>query len=472
MIDSVQAPGGSTTPILPPFRRGRWARWACVYALAVIYVSVVLGPFGFNFVPRDPAVAWRILLATPYLANGSNQRPDWMANLMTLIPLGFLTTGALWPDRGAMRRAAAAATALLGCVIFVLSVKYAQIFFPPRTVSLNYITAQSVGSLVGVTLFCLSHHRFAALRSDVAGVGDRALILLCGLYALAYLFFLLFPFDVALSGEDLRERAAVLPQLLFSLPGAGLPLGLRLILPLVETAATVPIGVWLALARRDWPLSRIALTGILMMSAATVASMLLLDTTPSIAGLTFRATGIVIGAVLTRRLAGSDPSKWRDRLARLVRWLIAPYVIAVLYVKNLLALDWQTMPKALAGFDPVGLLPFYHHYIVSKEHAAASVAFELTLYGPIGVMIALRRGSGRVSIWLAALTALAFSFAVEFGRWLRPGLLPDFSNPIVAAVGAGLAVKLATLFWSAAGARPVAAIAMGARERGSARRGA
>jgi VanZ family protein len=240
---------------------------------------------------------------------------------------------------------------------------------------------------------------------------------------------------------------------------------------LAEVAATIPIGVWLALLRRNWPLFRIALTGLLMMSAATVAGVLLLDATPSVAGLVFRTVGIVLGGMLARRLAGSDPGRWHDRLARLVPGLIAPYVVAVLYVKNLLSLDWRTMPEALAALDWRGLLPFFNDYIVSKEHAALSVAFELICYGPIGVMIALQRGGGRVSIWLAAAAALVFSIAVELGRWLRPGLQPDFSDPIVAAVGAGLAVNLTALFWRAAAARPAAAIGIGARERGGASRG-
>jgi hypothetical protein len=247
-----------------------------------------------------------------------------------------------------------------------------------------------------------------------------------------------------------------------------LPPGPRLALPFAEMVATIPIGVLLALARRGWSLGRIALTGFLLTSAGVVASMLLLDATPSGAGLAFRTAGVVIGSGLARRLGGSDPERWRELLARLVPWLVIPYVTAVLYVKNLLSTDWRSMPEALAAFDRLGLLPFYHFYIVSKAHAAQSLAVELLCFGPIGVMIALRRGVGHGSIWLAAVTALAFSLAVEFGRWFKPGLQPDFSNPIIAAFGAGLAVELTTSFWRAAAAGPpIGATAVGARQYGS-----
>jgi VanZ family protein len=451
MSEPVPVRGGSATAANPPlFGRGRCAGWALGYAVAVLYVSTVLGPGGFNFVPRDPAAAWSALVATPYLANGSDQRPDWMANLAMLVPLGFLAAGALWPGVGVLRRVSAAGAALLGCIIFVVAVKYAQLFFPPRTVSLNYIVAQSLGAFAGVALFWLLRDRIAAVRADVAG-GNRSLAALCALYTLAYLVFLLFPFDFALSGEDLRQRAAALPQLLLSFPGARLPPGLRLLLPLVDAAATIPIGVLLAVTRRSWPLGRIALAGLLIMSMITAATLPLLDATPSLAALAIRTAGIVAGAVLARRLARGAPGVLRHRLAALAPWFALPYAIAVLYVKGLLSSGWRTMPEALAAFDPLGLLPFYHDYIVTKAHAAQSVAFELICFAPIGVMIGLRgRCSGRASVWLAALIALVFSVAVEFGRWLKPGLQPDFSNPVIAALGAALAVGLTTILMRSA----------------------
>jgi len=74
--------------------RGQFAGWAIVYALAVAYSSLVVGPTGFHFVPLAPETAWRIFKATPYVVNGSDQRPDWTANLLLLVPLGWLATGA------------------------------------------------------------------------------------------------------------------------------------------------------------------------------------------------------------------------------------------------------------------------------------------------------------------------------------------------------------------------------------------
>src|SRR5207253_4638643 len=110
------------------------------------------------------------------------------------------------------------------------------------------------------------------LERDFVSGGRRPLIIACGIYSLAYFFYLFFPFDFALSVEDLRGRLPVLPYLLLSWPGGGTPTSRRVILVLVATIATIPLGVLLAVKLEPISIPRIAVTGFLMMSAATVVS--------------------------------------------------------------------------------------------------------------------------------------------------------------------------------------------------------
>jgi hypothetical protein len=128
------------------------------------------------------------------------------------------------------------------CLIFVLAIKYLQLFFPPRTVTLNYIEAQSLGVLFGVGLFWLTYNRRLAWWQGLRGGGRTSLMIACGIYAAALLLFFLFPFDFALSAEDFRERAAVPPHVLLSWPGEGLPTTLRVLLVMADAAATIPLG--------------------------------------------------------------------------------------------------------------------------------------------------------------------------------------------------------------------------------------
>ena len=435
--------------------RSRFAGWAIAYALAMAYASLIVGPTGFHFVPLSPETAWRMLRATPYLVNGSDQRPDWMANLLMLVPLGWLATGGFWPRRRGLRWLAAG-TALSCCLILVLGLKYLQLFFPPRTVSLNYIEAQSLGSLLGIGLFWLSCDRLLAWRQGLRGGGRTPLMIACGIYAAALLAFFLFPFDFTLSADDFRERAAVLPRMLLSWPGEGRSTTLRVLVVLADTAATIPLGVLLALKSRPRSLLRIAAIGFVTMSVVTILTMLVLSASPSLAAVFYRTVGIIAGAAIVMGFEAQDPRRWHSRLARLVPVMILPYVVSVLFVKDLLSPHWRTMQEALAAFDEFSLLPFYHHYIVSKAHAAESVVAHLLMFAPIGVMIALRRGSGRIAVWSAAIIAALFSLAIELGRCFKPGLQPDFSNAIIAAVAAGFAVRLTDVFWRMLEGAPIA----------------
>jgi VanZ family protein len=366
--------------------RGWLPFWAFVYALVIIYVSTVLGPVGFHFVPIDPALAWRKLLAAPYLADSSDQRPDLIANFLMLVPLGWLTTGAFWLWVHPRRRWLATGVALCCCLCFVIAVKYLQLFFPPRTVTLNYISAQSLGSLCGVALFSASYDRLSALMQNLGESGRQRLTVACTIYAVGLVFYFLFPFDIALSGGELRERAALLPQLLLSLPGAGLPAALRVVIVVAATAVTVPLGVLWALGGNR-SLLNIAVAGFVMMSAITVLSLFVLSATPSVLTIVYRTAGIVIGGAAARWLEGQDPGQWRDRLAGAVPLMILPYAMAVIFVNKLLSSQWRTLQQALAAFDAHTALPFYSHYMVSKAHAAQSVAVQFLIFAPIGVMV-------------------------------------------------------------------------------------
>ena len=431
--------------------RRRFALWAFIYALAILYGSLAVGPLGFHFVALDPDDAWHSFLAMPYEEYGADEhlRADYMANLLMLVPLGFFTAGSFWRRQGAWRQALAIGLALGFCLSFLLAVKYAQLFFPPRTVSLNYVIAQSVGSLLGVGFFLASQKYLISLGRGIAAGGRRTLVILLGIYATALILFFWFPFDFVMNFGDLRERLSALPQLVFSWPGEGRPTFLRLILVLFDTAVTAPLGMLLVLVSRWRSPVVIAAAGLVTMAAVTGTAMLILSATPFLAAIAYRTAGICIGAGLTLHLEHHGIGRVREWLIRLVPLLVLPYVLMVVLLNGLATARWQSASQALASFDLRGLMPFWNHYIVSKGQAAQSVVLQAAMYAPIGVMVALRRGSSRNALWLAATVAFGFSLMIEAGRGFKPGLQPDISNTIVAAVAAALAVKLMPLVWRA-----------------------
>jgi len=422
------------------YRAGVW-----LYALAIVYVSIVVTKDGFDFVPRDLGEAWHGFVNMPYLIHGSDQQQDWMANLLMFGGFGFLLAGT--QSRGGRLRTVHGLTALVICVAFLLTVKYAQLFFPPRTVSINYVLAQTGGSIIGIAAYALLHRRLARLAAAFARGGRRALIALSAIYTGFLFAFFLFPFDFTFNAEDLRERLAALPDLLFALPHGDRDAGLRLVLVIANTLTTSPVGMLLRAAMPRRSATGLMAIGCAMMIAILIPTLFVMNATPMLVAIAYRTLGVGIGIAMMG---------WLDRggLLRAHRWLrltaplaVLPYVLIVAFTKGLVAREWLSLDAAIAQFDGRGLVPFWHYYIVTKTLAVRGLLVHLLIYAVIGVLIWLRAGAGRATIALAALVGFSFALAVEIGRFFRPDLVADLSSAIIGAVAAALAVQLMPWLW-------------------------
>lgn len=66
-------------------------RWGLIYGLLILYSSTVIGPAGPNFIFLDPAEALRRFSAIRFVEHGSDQRADWIGNLLMLVPFDSLS---------------------------------------------------------------------------------------------------------------------------------------------------------------------------------------------------------------------------------------------------------------------------------------------------------------------------------------------------------------------------------------------
>jgi VanZ family protein len=446
MLALLDPDGATLVRRISGLSQRHYALLALIYALLVVYSSLVIGPLGVHFVAMDPAAAWREFLATPFVDHDSNERPDWIANLIMLAPFGYLAAGMLRPRPGPLWMAGAVVAGWLVSALFILSVKYAQLFFPPRTVTVNYIVAQSIGATLGVLLFWVSHTRLFPVieRRFERGQG---LVVILGVYSAVLGLYFLAPFDFVLSASDLESRLRALPALLSPPPGAEPSRLLRAAMAIGKIASTVPVGMLLAITGRGYSLGRLALNGFGLMVAVAILSLFVLSVTPAPTAILYRTAGIVAGILLMRWVGGKDLRRRLYRLSRLMPAIILVYVASVLYLTGLIDSHWRTGDEAMRALDERGLLPFWHYYIVSKASAAKSIALHAAVFAPIGAMVWLRRGGWSSGPAFSAVLAFALSFVTEIGRWMKPGLQPDFSDPIVAAVAASCACKLAPILW-------------------------
>ncbi len=421
--------------------RSRFAVWALLYAGLICYGSTVIGPAGPHYVALDPAEALRRFLAMRFVANGSDQRADWMGNLTLLVPFGFLLTGSVWPRGSGRWRAMAGA--FMVCVMLILAVKYAQLYFPPRTVTLNYVAAQTLGAAIGIALFRLGRGKIAAAFRP----GAESLTAILQIYLLALIAFLLMPLDFALNADDLMARIAHLPEVLAALPGDGRPLPVRAMLITAGTAVFIPVGMLLTITRHGSRLvgrsvRAATMRGFLLVLGVFALSTLLISGAPSLASVGYRSLGVAIGAGLMHGLARQDLVRLRYRLARMVPLLAIPYLVALLAANRLLSVHWLNPAEAIRGVYSLGLIPLFDYYIVTKATAAANIAAHLAMYAPIGVMAWLRFRSA-----VAAPIAIGLALCIELARYLRPGLEGDINAVAVAGIAAWLSAALMPAVW-------------------------
>ena len=417
---------------------------AVLYGLAIVYSSLMLGPDGLHYVPISAAEAWQKFRDIRFIDHASDQRPDWIANLMMTIPLGYFVNGTLALRGYSVRTWRIAIMAFAIGVAFVLVVKYAQLFFPPRTVTLNYVAAQTIGVAVGIWLsrfFTL--HLYRRLHA-MYRAGD-GLVVVLGAYSALLMAYFLMPFDLALSPEDLATRMATLPIAIF--PGVGHNPVYRLFLVVAEMAATVPAGMFLVVTGREMGFRALMARGLSIIVPVTIMGLLILSVTPFAFSLVSRTAGVALGIWAMWSLRGKDLWKRHYQYAGYVPLIFPTYVILLALAGGLLTDKWMSFDQAMAALEPRELLPLWSLYMVSKVEAARHVVATLAMFAPIGAMIWLRRGFWSKGAGFSACLAFFLSAAIQFGRLMKPGVIPDVIDPLVAAFAAAATFRAMPELW-------------------------
>jgi VanZ family protein len=430
----------------PGLRKTHIALLTGLYAIAVVYASLIIGPSGLHFVPMALTDAWAVFLTTGFVDHGSDQRADWISNMLMLIPFAYLVNSTLNFGKGWFREGIAMALALIVSIVFILAVKYAQLFFPPRTVTLNYIAAQTIGAILGLSLFRLFHTRLYPRFAAKVAAGEGLAVLL-GLYTVWLIAYFLMPFDFTLSLGDLAQRLSGLTDTLAGLPGQADKPVQRVLLILADTLATAPLGMFLAITGRDRSILSLLMRGFGLILIVTFLTLFVLSATPFALSIVYRTVGVGLGIWLMRKLRGKDLRKRHYYFSRYIPLALPAYVLLVMFTSGVLSNQWITLDQAKNALEARQFLPFWNFYIVSKAHAAQSLVMQMLIFAPIGVMVWVRRGFWSNGAGFSAFVAFALSLAMEIARLMKPGLRPDFSDPIIAAAAAAIAFKVMPVVW-------------------------
>lgn len=413
---------------------GQHAAVALLWALFVAYGSLV----PLEFKPRPDAL--QHFLNTRWLDLGVGSRADWVANILLYVVLAYFATGAVWASRlAAGLKVLLLAMVLAACLAMAVGIEFLQLFFPPRTVSLNDLLAEGIGTVLGTLAWFVSGRRIAGMWARFMAGGSSSLRALLALYGIGYLGLSFFPYDFLVSSGELTAKLAR-PDSLSIGPGlncgGGLTCGTKL---LVEAVLTIPFGLLLALSLRRstvlWGLAGGALLGAVIEGVQIV----LASGNTQVISVATRALGFAWGVAL----AGVHPLHWLGyspaRARRLFAAVFPLYLALAMALGGVLPLQLQPGWAALEKLDGLRFLPFYYHYYTSETAALRSLLFVAGSFAPIGVAAAVGwPASPRRTRWLAMLLAALLCAAIEVLKLFTVGQRPDPTNLLIAATSAGL----------------------------------
>ena len=424
------------------------------YVLFVVYGSLV--PLDFNWMPFDQA--WQVFQHIQLLKLGIESRADWIANGVLYVPLGFLTAYLLLQKYSETNRTHFIFLAGLFSIVLAVCIEFTQIYFPPRSVSLNDLLAESIGSFIGLMLATKYSDWFNNLLQ--AGFSDprRLTLRLVEAYLIAYVAFSFFPYDLLLSGIELENKIRS-DSWGWLLAGgdnsANIVISLK---SLSEIALTLPFGLMLGYRslRQSSNFKQAILLGVLLGGVIEI-------------GQFFTASGVSQGISVLTRVAGicGGVAFWRhrtnwspERIAALIQRFALPlgsvYLLILLYVNGWFSHRWNGLDFALSKWDELHFMPFYYHYFTTEAKALFSLASVCLMYLPIGLLSWSNRDLPPRAFFFALLTASL----VETGKLFLQGMRPDPTNIVLGAFASWGMVHLAYQLTKAAGTSPATEIAV------------
>lgn len=406
-----------------------------LYVSFVVYGSLV--PLKYVYRSWDDAIL--AFQNIPFLALGIESRADWVANGVLYIPLAFLTACQLLQTLPKVPRWLLLAIAGTGCVALAIAVEFAQLYFPQRTVSLNDIVAESIGTLIGLAISAKYVHWFLRLLGSLSGDPHRLRMRMLEGYAIAYVAFAFFPFDILMSWPELQSKIQS-DHWGWLVAGHTKKTVLLAFQLAAEVLLAMPFGVLLVRLAgvRGSGIPQGAIIGLLLGTFIEGAQFFLASGISQGLSILSRAVGVSCGLVLCKQ----DGNWTAGGLALIARRYAIPigaiYVSALLTINGWFSSHWHGFGAAAVQLEQIRFMPFYYHYFSSEARALVSLTAVCLSYVPL----ALFAWAYRRSPPFAMAAALLLATIVEGGKLFQTGAHPDTTAIALAGATAWLAVRL------------------------------
>jgi len=381
-------------------------------------------------------------------------KTDWATNVLLFVPIGFLATGAALGRVASDRRRALLPPAIVaGCTLLSLAVEFGQLWVADRFCSQNDIVAESLGGLVGVSLWLVSGSTVAtwldAFRTQRRP--RERLERLLQVYLGAVLVWVVLPLDLTLRPAEIWDkfqagRINLIPFSDLQWTTAGAVGWLEKLLLLLPLGALAALWRW---PRADSvrPLGRALLLGAGLIASLEACQLLVFSRTCS-------TTDVVSG--LAAIAAGWALARWRLHPAAIDSgprsgWL-ALAVVAVGFWAALAAVFCLPFDRITSSAEAAQrwqalwstpMLATFQSGAISN--ALAEALRKTLLFGTSGALVGLLArpfapGSPQrtPAILCAMGLQIALPLAIEFAQLWLPPHQPELGDVLLGTIGGGL----------------------------------
>ncbi|MEK7349150.1 MAG: VanZ family protein [Candidatus Eisenbacteria bacterium] len=448
---TVGSPDGGAAPTSPL----RVA--AALYTLFVVYGCLI--PLDFTPVPWTEA--WAIYRHIPEFRPGPSSRTDFTANVLLFLPLAFLWAGSIgagWRRLGAISKSVLVWTA---AVLFQAALEFAQVYAPPRSVSLWDVLAATCGAAIGVAAWsaaggavgrALERWSAACGRQGVAGW-------LVAPYSIFLIVYSVIPVDLTLKAASLYrkwDRGLIRPIPFTSLGDDPVAAALGLA---AEALLWLPLAALLLLGGRArgftaWGLTVLFAVGIEALQLLVLSRVS--DSTHVLCAAAGAGAGVFLGLRLRRGTAVEDESLVEIPPLLLASLLAAVAWAVLLIVGSCYPFDFSFEPSEIsARTGALTALPFHTIWPATGARHSHDLLTQLALFVPFGMLAALAitsvRGpwASRVGAFAACLVAATVAGGIEMLQVFLPDRVSASTDIVAAAIGGGGGFAAVRAIWRA-----------------------
>lgn len=415
-----------------------------IYIAFVVYGSLV--PFEYHPLLMNDAI--EKFLKIPMLNLGIQSRADWVANGVLYFPVGFLTFQFF---RQFVNVGLVILLSLLFSLGLAVAVEFTQLFFPPRTVSLNDLIAEGIGSCTGIVLATYASRWYSlALESLHFQIGTWQKYLLEG-YAFFYFCYSGFPYDFLVSAQEFEQKInGQLWGWLIASDAFGNVL-LFLAKLLLEVLMTLPFGILIVrLTRGRATTFSVFLSGLGV--GVIIESLQFMTASGVSQGLSvvMRGVGCFLGAKLFCGRMNWTLNYFRFLIRKSIVFISPLYFLVMLWLSGWFSLSLRSSTQALDELtNNTHFLPFYYHYFTTEAQALESLAANSFIYLPVGLLLWAHFLPPMLGGWVAAILA----GLIEASKLMLVGKHADPTNLLIAFLASYSLASLLYLFERSSNAR-------------------